>query len=165
MSSPLAIQAKKPANIKELARDFVQRFYDWYVPRALKENAGPSSDLALKYRSYVFSPELFRALKKDSNSSKKADGEVVGLDFDPFLNSQDPGDRYEVGKVTHEGDSYRVEVYGVWSGKKSETPDVVPDLVLKNGRWLFINFYYPNLQRDLVSILKALAEDRRRPAK
>lgn len=66
----------------------------------------------------MFSPELFHALCEDSETSKKAKGEIVGLDFDPFLNSQDPHARYEVGNVVPAGDSYRVEVLGVSAGRK-----------------------------------------------
>src|SRR5487761_1888807 len=57
-------QAKSAQDTHKSAGEFVQQFYDWYVPRALKHNAGPASDLALKYKDRVFSPKLFRALKE-----------------------------------------------------------------------------------------------------
>lgn len=157
-------QAKTPKDMRKSAQDFVRQFYNWYVSVAAKENTGPPSDLALKYRSNVFSRKLFRALKKDSDASKKASGEIVGLDFDPFLASQDPGKRYQVGKVTREGDSYRVEVFGVWSGKKSAKADVVPEVVRKKGHWLFVNFHYPNAvdakSENLLGILDVLLHER-----
>ncbi|MHB8540507.1 MAG: hypothetical protein ACYDCD_06140 [Candidatus Acidiferrales bacterium] len=103
-------------------------------------------------------------MKKDSDASKKANGEIVGLDFDPFLASQDPGKRYQVGRVTRDGDSYRVEVFGVRFGRKSEKVDVVPEVVRKKGHWLFVNFHYPNAvdakSENLLGILNVLLDER-----
>lgn len=154
-------QTKSPHEIYKAPREFVQEFYDWYVPKALKDHAGPAWELALKYKSSVFSPEVLRALKEDSAAQTKAAGEIVGLDFDPFLNSQDPDERYEVGKVTQKGDRYWVEIYAARSGKKSEKPDVMPELVRKDGRYLFVNFHYPD-GSDLLSTLRVLRESRQK---
>lgn len=162
----LCAQAKNRTDLQKSARDFVRQFYDWYVPIALEDHPGPASDLALKDRGAVFTSELSRALKRDSDASAKANGYIVGLDFDPFLNSQDPDDRYEVGKVTRQDDSYSVEVFGVSSGKREETPTVRPELIRRNGRWVFANFYYPGSHGgDLLSVLRRLAKERQRPAK
>lgn|SRR5487761_55474 len=162
-------QAKSAQDTHKSAGEFVQQFYDWYVPRALKHNAGPASDLALKYKDRVFSPKLFRALKEDSDAQANVNGPIVGLDFDPFLASQDPAERYEVGKATRKGGSYWVDVYGIWSGKKSEKADVVAEVARTDGRWLFVNFYYPNAASprsgDLLSVLALLQEDRQKYAK
>jgi FlaG/FlaF family flagellin (archaellin) len=105
------VKTAKPARTLEMARDsqrscrdFVQRFYDWYVPIALKDNAGNPSDRALRYKSHAFSPELLTQLKEDSTAQAKAKGEIVGLDFDPFLNSQHPGERYTAEKVVGKRD-------------------------------------------------------------
>lgn len=79
-------------------------------------------------------------------AKEKADKDA-GLDFDPILNSQDPGnpgDSYVVGKVAHKGEAYTVELYGVFSKKKTEKPLVMPELKLEHDRWIFINFHYPN---------------------
>ncbi len=144
----------------------MRQFYDWYVPLALGDDSIPAFNFALQRRGALFSPELFRALKQDSEASAKANGYIVGLDFDPFLNSQDPDDRYEVGKVTHEEDSYSVEVFGIQSGKKNEKPSVFAVVTRRNGRWLFVNFRYPNSSAvDLLSVLRRLAQDREKPTK
>lgn len=161
-------QSNVPPNNDESARNFVRQFYDWYVPVANKDNPGPASDVALKYKSYVFSPVLFRALKEDSEASAKAKGDLVGLDFDPFLYSQDPDDRYGVGNATRDGGSYRVEVFGISSGKRRETPQVVAEVARRNGRWVFLNFYYVDSggkSGDLLSELRQLAKDRQGLAK
>jgi len=157
----LHAQEKNTQDMRKSCRDFVQGFYDWYVPKTLKDNPGNTSDLALKYKSHAFSPELLRQLKEDSAAQAKVPGEIVGLDSDPYLNSQDPGERYVAGKITTKGDRCWVEVYGIWSGKKSEKPNVVPELMLKDVHWVFVNFHYPEFG-DLLSILKNLREGRRK---
>jgi hypothetical protein len=106
-------QGTGPQNVQKSCRDFAQGFYDRYVPKALKESEVPAPDLALRYKTHALSSELLRQLREDSASQAKAVGEIVGLDFDPFLNSQDPGERYVTGKVTTKGDRCWVEVYGI----------------------------------------------------
>jgi hypothetical protein len=162
-------QSKAQPNLEESCRKFVQGFYDWYVPKAAApddKNAGPSSDLALKQWRASFSAELYRLLREDSEAQAKAD-EIVGLDWDPFLNTQDPGDPpgdpYVVGSVKRKGESYWVEVYRRSSGKLSEKPLVIPELVFKNGRWIFVNFHGES--GDLLSALKYLRKTRQEPAK
>jgi hypothetical protein len=160
----LNAQAKDAQKTPASLRGFVQGFYDWYVPKALGDNAGPAWDLVLRSRSSDLSPQLVQALREDLTAQAKAKGEIVGLDFDPFLNSQDPGERYEVGTITPKDGGYRVEIHGVWSGKKHEKTDVVAVVVQKNGRWLFVNFDYPE-GRDLLAVLKSLRESRQKPTK
>lgn len=156
------------ASPPEDCSQFVQRFYDWYLAREnalTKENSQKSADdVALSEKESVFSSELVRALREDSAASKKSPGEVVGLDFDPFLNAQDVPERYMVGKARRKSDHWLVEVFGLWNGKKNSTPDVVPELVLKNGQWVFVNFHYPDskipINENLVSVLKELKKER-----
>jgi hypothetical protein len=150
------------------ARRFVQEFYSWYVPKAL----GPSYDslhLALKFRSYAFSTELFKALKEDSDAQARAH-EPVGLDFDPFLDTQDPTERYELGRITQKGNTYLVEVFGVYPARPPDlregTPEVIAEVARRNGHWVFTNFLYPPIAKqypdsaNLLAILKLLREDR-----
>ncbi|SRR5216683_1056213 len=167
----LSAQEKKsePQDAQKSCRVFVQQFYDWYVSETHKENAMHSWDLALKQKGYAFSPELRRELTEDSDAQAKAGGEIVGLDFDPFLNSQDPDERYVVGAITFKGTSFWVEVHSIQSGTKSKKPVVVPELVSKGGRWLFVNFHYGRTNRpeheNLLSILKSLKERRQNAPK
>ncbi len=146
------------------ARGFVREFYNWYVPKALQDNTTPAFELALKQRSSVLSPQLVLALKEDGAAQDKAPGEIVGIDFDPFLNSQDPAKHYEVGAVTQKGESYWVEICGTWPGKSHKKPDVVAELAQKNGKWVFINFHYYG-NKDLLAILKALRLSRQKSTK
>ncbi|HET6936477.1 MAG TPA: hypothetical protein VFI72_16665, partial [Candidatus Angelobacter sp.] len=97
---------------------FVQGFYHWYVPLAHRENLkGPASDLALKHKASAFSARLHQALNADSEAQARSK-ELVGLDFDPFLNSQDPDPRYEVRAVKQAGEHCSAEVFGVSDSEK-----------------------------------------------
>jgi hypothetical protein len=168
-----SLQAQKTGNREgpETPGGFVQEFYAWYVPRTLSDNPVPAYEFTLKHRSSAFTPGLFRALKEDFDAQAKVSDEIVGLDFDPFLNTQDPCERYEMGKITRKENAYWVEVYGVCSGKRSEKPDVVPEVVRISGHWLFANFHYERQAKqypdseDLLGILKLLREDRQTPRK
>jgi hypothetical protein len=158
-------QSRPRPNLEKSCRKFVQEFYDWYVPKAASDdkNPGPASDLELKRWHASFSAELYRLLREDSAAQAKAD-EIVGLDSDPFLWTQDPGDPpgdpYIASKVKRKGDSYWIEVYRVSAGKKSEKPAVTPELVFKNGHWIFVNFHGEN--GDLLSWLKDLRKARQK---
>ncbi|MFZ0820466.1 MAG: carboxypeptidase regulatory-like domain-containing protein [Candidatus Acidiferrales bacterium] len=147
-------QAQNPQEAPASLANFVQEFYDWYVPIALRDNAKPSMEIALKEKPAAFGPELFRALKEDSEAQAKA-REIVGLDFDPFLNSQDPDESYVVAKITQMKCSYWVGVHSLSSGKKSDEPVVFAEIEQKGEGWQFINFHYPD-DGDLLSILKTL---------
>ena len=144
--------------------NFRAGLYDWYVRRNLRAEArheGGGFDLAIKYRKSAFSHELFRLLREDSDAqAKNADGDIVGLDFDPFFNTQDFAESYVVGKITRKGDRFWVDVYGIWSGKKSEKPDVVPEVMLERGRSLFVSFHGEGEEGDLLSTLKDLRKER-----
>ena len=160
-------QARDGKNGKtmEAVGAFARGFYDSYVPVALRDNPVPASDIALKKRPTVFSPELFRALKQDSEAQAKSHGYVVGIDFDPFLATQDPCEHYEVGQVTQKGRSYRVDIYGVCSGKRNEKPDVIAEVAQQDGSWAFTNFLYPAIHRDLLSTLRTLREERQKSSR
>jgi len=157
----VAGQAAKPANTEASCRSFVQAFYTWYLPKGSRSAGGRSWKDVVRYKSATFSPELFRQLKEDYAASAKNKDEIVGLDFDPILNSQDPCSRYVAEKVTAKGDGYLVEVFGVCEGKKSKTVDITPEVVFKDGQWMFVNFHYgTGKDENLLSILKQLRDDR-----
>ncbi len=159
-------QQKADRTAKQSCRKFVQSFYDWYV-RAT-QNTG--YEAAVKRRRSAFSPELLRRLNEDLAAQKKVPGEIVGLDFDPFLNAQDIAPKYTVGKVHQKGDRYLVQVFGIWSGKKGEIPSVEPELKRADGRWVFLNFHYHTDKKNpanenLLNVLKSLREERKKAHK
>jgi hypothetical protein len=143
---------------------FVQSFYDWYVPLANRQDLkGPASDLALKNKKAAFSENLYQALKADSEAQARSQ-EIVGIDFDPFLSSQDPDPRYEVRAVEQAVNRCSAEVFGVGTGEVRVQPDVIAKLAYANGRWTFVNFQYPSLKTDLLQVLKQLAQNRKASA-
>jgi len=149
--------APGPKDAERSSRTFVQGFYTWYVPKHGVEDV-------LKYRRSALSPELYSALKEDLAASAKNPDEVEGLDFDPFLNAQDVAERYAIGKVTAKGATFWVDIYGIWSGKKSNKPDVAAEVACKEGKCLFVNFHYGKTElpeyENLLSVLKALKKER-----
>jgi hypothetical protein len=164
------VEAQGPGATPTSVHDFVQQFYAWYVPKALGKRNEPAWDLVLKDKGAWFDPELSRALKEDSDAQAKVKDDIVGLDFDPFLNSQDPCKRYELGKISPKGTGYWVEVFGICSGKANAMPDVICEVEQRNGQWQFVNFYYPNAMKEypnganLLAMLKLLREERRKSA-
>lgn len=143
--------------------NFVQKFYDWYFAKANQKDMKLSPfEIAVQQRSQLFSPELIKELKEDLRVSAKSPGEVVGLDFDPFLNAQDVATRYGLGKATSRNGKWYVPVYGTWNGKKNAKPDVVPELTCNNGKWIFTNFDYEGPPKsNLLAVLKQLREERK----
>jgi hypothetical protein len=166
VATPCESWAQQPAALKRSCQTFVQSFYDWYLPRLVNETPLPAPDLALRDRSSAFSPELLHALRDDAAARASVADEIVGLDFDPFLNTQDPDSSYVLGRVMQKGNSCRVEVHGVASGQKRVKPDVIPELTYKHGRWMFVNFHYGKSKlpadENLVGILASLRRDRQK---
>ena len=159
----LHAQTPSTTDLQKSCGSFVQSFYDWYAPRAFKD--GPET--AVRHKSAVFAPDLLSALKRDFAAQQKSPGELVGLDFDPFLNSQDPDGRYQLGSVTVKDAACWADVYGVTSGNKRAKPDVVPELKFQNGQWVFVNFHYGKGRQgediNLLGTLKQLERDRHQP--
>lgn len=135
--------------------EFVQGFYDRYLPLSAGHGQGPAWGRAVAARPADFAPELARALQDEAHAQDAAKGEVAGLDFDPFLNSQDPCDRYEAGTARPVGAGYAVDVYGVCSGTRNPQPDVIAALAPADGSWQITNFQYPNLRTDLMRKLRS----------
>lgn len=163
---PISCQTYVEQETQESCRKFVQAFYDWYLSKdaASGKLSIPSMDAVLKRKADVLSPELHRRLKADSDATEKCQGEICGLDFDPFLSSQDSSPHFEAVRVTRKDSSYWVDVYGIESAKRRE--HVVPELVQQNGKWIFVNFHYGKNKwtndSNLLTILKELQADRQK---
>jgi len=153
----LALAGSLQAGTAVSPRDFVQGFYTWYTSAKVQKSPGRAWDVAVKERSSSFSPDVVRQLRADSLAQDKSSGDIVGLDFDPFLYSQDPAQRYVVSGVTAKGAGWLVDVD---AGKKSA---VVAEIVPAGDGWQFINFHYGDGQ-DLIAVLKTLREDREKSA-
>jgi hypothetical protein len=143
-------------------REFVQKFYDWYALKSRDLNIG--WDVVLRERRSVLNPQLARALLADRQAQERAQGELVGLDFDPFFGSQDPADHYTARDVHL--NRAKCFVY-LWrdsptdTAAKSGKAEVVAEVLFIKGRWLFINFLYPG-KGNLLQQVQTLAAERRK---
>lgn len=157
----LSGQERDPKHADISCREFVQEFYSWYRANASKTQERDGG-VALKHRSYMFSPAIVRSLREDDEAQIKAGSDLVSLDGDPFVGGDGLGEGYIVEKVTVTNGRCLAEVHAVWDGKKDETPDVTPELAIKNDKWLFVNFFFPSPTDskawNLLGALKALRE-------
>jgi hypothetical protein len=162
-------EQQSEAERKQACQKFVQEFYDWYLSKTLDKLGTPTPELVIKYKSEALAPGLLRALKTDFDAQAKVAGEIVGIDFDPFLNVQDPCSKYLSGEVVQRGKRYWVRVYGICEGKKHGKPDLQAELKFSSGHWEFVNFHYRDDERskdyDLLNILRNLAADRQKNPK
>jgi hypothetical protein len=155
------------ASNEQRCRKFVKDFYVWYENLDDSPRKEVPLKQAIQSRSNSFSPPLLSGLKSDIKAQSLNPGELVGLDFDPIFNAQLNAKPYDVGTVTVKNGRYLVEVYGTWNGKKGTKPDVIPELSLSNGKWIFENFHYQKEQpsTDLLKVLKQLRDERKTFAK
>jgi len=160
-SFPASAQVQDP---QEAARKFAQEFYTWYGAISHKNSKLAPDQRATKEKAQLFSAQLIAALREDYQASSKHPEEIVGLDWDPFLSSQDIDDRYGVGAIKKKGQNYLVEVYGVSGGKRNPEPNVSAEVAQREGHLIFVNFLSPH-GGDLLSDLKKLKESRKKPHK
>lgn len=152
-----AIQIKRAqpvatTNIQsESARHYVSEFYAWYTPIAYNDSTSPPWSAILTQSKFRFAPQLTKLLSRDI-SAKRHCKELVGLDFDPFLNTQDPEPSYVVGNVGQTGKLFRAEIYAGEFKMRSQ-PSVIAVLKREDGSWIFVDFDYPNIHTSLASFL------------
>lgn len=161
-----SVSAAPSTNDIQSCRRFVQSFYHWYTAPGSKED---QLGITLKTRPNDFSPSLLRMLKEDAAAQAKVTGELVGLDFDPVLATNDtPYETYAVGKVYAKGGTYWGEIYGIHDKKQSDKPVLQPEMAFRNGHWQFVNFHYQPgkypVNENLISILEVLKKDREKSA-
>jgi len=147
----------------ESCRGFVQGFYNWYLPVAHRDYKLPAWVIGLRSKGDDFDAKLVRELEADAAAQSKVTSAIVGIDFDPFLASQDSGPRYVAGKAALRGDTCTVPVDLVGPGGSREK-SVLAEATFRDGRWLFVNFHYvgPTLSKheDLLTILARLRGER-----
>lgn len=166
-----SVQTPVETEQEKSCREFVQSFYDGYfdrLNRVSKETNAPSPiDGVLQRKPMILTVQLMRLLREDAQAATKSKGELVGLDFDPFINAQDWDAKYRVESVSLKGATCRAAVWGMDSGAKREMVD--PELEFDNGKWTFINFHYPGSSNpndeNLIGYLIMLRNDRSRSKK
>jgi hypothetical protein len=162
---------------KEGARVFVQKFYDWYTvlyskDMSKRKDQTPSDIIAMKQKRDYFDASLHNAIIEDNRESAKITDEIAGLDFDPFLNTQDTGFAYQSGNVKQVGNKFYVDIHSAQAGKsrqailKSEVA-AIAEVIKVDMHWTFTNFIYPSKdgKSDLKTILKKLQKDRSKNTK
>jgi len=146
-----------PANdsIARTAAQFTQGFYDWYG------GVGEQTDVAVRERPSTFAPQLLEALRLDFAAQSKSPDEIVGLDWDPFLATQDPCNPYRVSQITRRSDTILVAVKGLCTDAAPHAgPDVIAEVGQTRGRWAFLDFRHAGDRGSLLQDLAALRQGR-----
>lgn len=134
---------------------FVRSFYQAYGPRGAASGLAAVDSLLVEQPT-LFTPELLTALRRDAAARAAAKGEIDGLDWEPFLNTQDPCQQYVVGAATKVATHVRVSVHAICDGKRSATAAVVAEVAPMGSSWAFANFLYSAPNRDLLQALRTL---------
>jgi hypothetical protein len=134
----------------------VRQFLAWYVPLATAPGSGPAWHSALTLAPPALTEGLLRALRADSIAWAASPGDIVGIDFDPFLATQDPCDSYHTGAALDSGALARVPVYSGCPNLDGDSLAAVLQVMRFRSRWLIRNVEYPRESTDLISVLQAL---------
>jgi hypothetical protein len=147
---------------------FVQEFYDWYFDRlnsedGARKNSPTAEQEVLNRKQPVLALSLRQMLREDSEAQAHSN-DIVGLDFDPYINAQDWNGKYKVQRAEVKDATCRAILYGDDAGTQVEMVD--PELQNIDGTWIFVNFHYPNaykpVDENLISVLKMLREERQK---
>lgn len=140
--------------------DFAQSFFDWYgpIPEQHSQGFGPAAwNEVIKSKANDFKPSLLRSLKAAHGFTFPCDAEI-SPDFDPFLGSKSLEIGYLVGEVTLHENVYTAQVYQksryLLGGRPDGEPEVVAIFEWQSGKFQFVNFEYPDMKTDLLTILK-----------
>jgi hypothetical protein len=135
----------------------VQAFYNWYTPRAAKPRGVDMVMRAATHGPLAFDPELVKWLRIDSTARARTKDEVNGLDGDPYLNAQDPCDRYTVQSVRSEGSRFLADILGRGGCAAHTHPDVIVVVGRAGGRWIVREFLDPSRHNEgLLPLLRRL---------
>lgn len=140
LAAPNLLRSQNSASDEQSCRAFVQKFYDWYWNQFADKADNPSFDEhqlhgyheVVRLHPPVLSLELIRLFKRDERLSKAAHG-IANLDFDPFLNSQDPEGKYLVISATAVNGQCQAHI---------ERGHLAAELKKFGSTWIFTNFHY-----------------------
>ncbi|MBX3132286.1 MAG: hypothetical protein KF689_02710 [Gemmatimonadaceae bacterium] len=148
------------AQAQDDAKAFVDRFLAVYHSQFEQEEERSAEWDPVAAVAAFFTPQLARALAEDRAAAVASTEEIVGLDFDPFSNSQDPCETYRTGRSAQRADTVMVEILGDCHGQIPLIPDAVFLLVRRDGSFAIADIAYPQ-GGSLLGILRHLAEMRR----
>jgi Protein of unknown function (DUF3828) len=133
------VPAQVETDQERSCRVFVQGFYDWYINGHLKNDKGPPWHDVPKKKPQMLSEQLLRLLNREWAEEKRTHN-IGAIDFDPFLNSQDPIETYVVQQVSVVDEKCDALVKG--------TSEVRPELKSRGSSWVFVNFHYSFFNED-----------------
>jgi len=132
-------QTHVESEAEKSCREFVQGFYDWYINDHLKDDKVSAWFDVPRQKPQILSGQLLRLLNRESAEQERTH-EIGAIDFDPFLNSQDPSETYVVRRVSVVGEKCDVLVKG--------STEVRPELTRRPSDWVFANFHYSYFTED-----------------
>jgi hypothetical protein len=107
-------------------------------------------------------PELAAALKAEYAAAESSDEEMIGLDFDPFVNAQDICPPYQArGAVPVDG-KLDVAIQSACGWGHPFVPEAIYVLERRDDRWVLANIRYPG-GSTLLEILAYYAQQRKQP--
>ena len=150
-----AVSPSDSSAVDSAAVELVARFYSEYAPRAIRSGL-LALDSSLVETPGDFTPELLAALRRDAAARAAAAGYIDGLDFEPFLNSQDPCEKYELGGAEQVGARIRVQVFAVCRGVRTSAPSVVVEVSRTDDGWAIGDLLFGPPANDVLSLLRRL---------
>lgn len=153
-----ALAATDNGSCNGTPQQFVQAFYDWYMPVVLHRHSGPAWGIAIRQRGRLFDEPLKAALNQDALAQARSPDVIVGLDTDPFVDSQDPPRHYAVAGVISQKNGFLVQVKSWGETALDVGPAINVELACKKHSWKLRNFRYKH--DDLLSILARLRSAR-----
>lgn len=136
--------AGAPATAADSVREFVAEFYHWYMLQASTASSDRLWYSVLDHRASVLDDDLRTAMLRDREEQRAARGELVGLESDPFLNSQDPCATYSVTGVVRDGQRFRVEIRPECGTAREAQAPFHAVVARSDGAWVFVDVEYPD---------------------
>lgn len=144
------------------AEAWVEEFLVRYLGQFDEETEHPEGWNPLTLLREDLSPDLMTALQADRDASIANDEEIVGLDFDPFINAQDVCERYVAGRAIDRDTTMDVAVYDTCDWGHPLVPDAIYVLQRRGARWVLVDIRYGGGQ-SLLEVLAYYAEQRKQP--
>jgi len=102
----------------------------------------------IRQKQRWFEPNFYRLLLEEAKRGTASTDEAPDLEGDPFTNSQEYPDTFQVGKAVRSGEQVNVEVIFIWKHEKRKGQVL---LVKQNNIWLISNIIHDDF--DLLKFL------------
>lgn len=156
------LSANAPTPEQRDAMRWVERFLERYLGDEDQPEMKPEGWSPVQEIERDLTPKLAAALKADRDAAANSPDEIVGLDFDPFVNAQDFCAPYQArGAAPFQG-RLDVVVYNGCGWGHPFVPDMIYALERRGGRWVLADIRYPG-GSTLLQVLAHYAEQRKSP--